>query len=153
MVEKARAAGIDVAVSSVVSAVEGNLGVTAVRVAAYRKGQGRVITERKIACDFIAMSGGFNPALHLWCHNGGKIKFDDGLQSFRPDRHQDPITRGRRRQWHLWRWPTSLPKPRRPARRSQSGKTKAAKVKLPKAEQDAQKPLEAHLVCTGHGQI
>ena len=92
LVEKARAAGIDVAVSSVVSAVEGNLGVTAVRVAAYRKGQGRVITERKIPCDFIAMSGGFNPALHLWCHNGGKIKFDDGLQSFRPDRHQDPIT-------------------------------------------------------------
>jgi sarcosine oxidase subunit alpha len=76
---------------SVVSAVEGTLGVTAVRVAAYRRGQGRVITERKIPCDFIAMSGGFNPALHLWCHNGGKIKFDDALQSFRPDRHHDAM--------------------------------------------------------------
>ena len=37
------------------------------------------------------MSGGFNPALHLWCHNGGKIKFDDALQSFRPDRHHDAM--------------------------------------------------------------
>ena len=46
--------------------------------AAYRKGQGRVITERKVPCDFVAMSGGFNPVLHLWCHNGGKIRFDDG---------------------------------------------------------------------------
>ena len=62
------------------------------QVAAYRKGQGRVITEKKVACDFIAMSGGCNPALHLWCHNGGKISFDEALQSFRPDRHHDRIT-------------------------------------------------------------
>jgi sarcosine oxidase subunit alpha len=39
----------------------------------------------------IAMSGGFNPALHLWCHNGGKIAFDDALQSFRPSTHHDAI--------------------------------------------------------------
>ncbi len=32
------------------------------------------------------------PGLHLWCHNGGKIRFDDALQSFRPDRHADRIT-------------------------------------------------------------
>jgi sarcosine oxidase, subunit alpha len=44
-----------------------------------------------VECDFIAMSGGFNPVLHLWAHNGGKIKFDEGLQSFRPDQHRDPI--------------------------------------------------------------
>ena len=25
------------------------------------------------------------------CHNGGKLKFDETLQSFRPDRHADPI--------------------------------------------------------------
>jgi sarcosine oxidase, subunit alpha len=89
LVERAKAEGIEVSMGSVISAVEGNLGVTAVKIAAYRKGQGRVITERKVACDFVAMSGGFNPALHIWCHNAGKIKFDDALQSFRPDRHAD----------------------------------------------------------------
>ncbi len=89
LVERAKSEGIEVSMGSVISAVEGNLGVTAVKIAAYRKGQGRVITERKVACDFVAMSGGFNPALHIWCHNAGKIKFDDALQSFRPDRHAD----------------------------------------------------------------
>jgi len=94
-VAKAREAGIDVQTSSVISAVHttmGGLNITDVKVAAYRKGQGRVITEKKAECDFIAMSGGWNPALHLWCHNGGKIRFDDSLQSFRPDRHDDAIT-------------------------------------------------------------
>ena len=142
LVEKARAAGIDVAVSSVVSAVEGNLGVTAVRVAAYRKGQGRVITERKISCDFIAMSGGFNPALHLWCHNGGKIKFDDGLQSFRPDRHQDAITAVGAANG-TFALADIIAEASAAGETVAKRKTKAAKVKLPKAEQDVQKPLEA----------
>ncbi len=91
LVKRAMADGIDVQLSSVISAVEGTLGVTAVKIAAYRKGQGRVITEKKVDCDFIAMSGGWNPALHIWCHNGGKIQFDDGLQSFRPKSHTDNI--------------------------------------------------------------
>ncbi len=92
LVKHAQEDGITVSLSSVISAVEGTQGVTAVKIAAYRKGQGRVITERKVDCDFIAMSGGWNPALHLWAHNGGKIKFDDALQSFKPDTHKDAIT-------------------------------------------------------------
>ena len=72
LIERAAADGIEITFGSVMSAVEGTLGVKRVRVADYRKGQGRVVSERKIACDFIAMSGGFNPALHLWCHNGGQ---------------------------------------------------------------------------------
>ncbi|MDE2446915.1 MAG: sarcosine oxidase subunit alpha family protein [Alphaproteobacteria bacterium] len=92
LVKRAMAEGIDVSLSSVVSAVEGVLEVKAVKIAAYRKGQGRVITERRMECDFIAMSGGWNPALHLWCHNGGKIKFDDTLQGFRPLSHTDAIS-------------------------------------------------------------
>ncbi len=91
LVKRAIADGIDVSLGSVISAVEGNLGVTAVKIAAYRKGQGRVITEKRVECDFVAMSGGWNPALHLWCHNGGKIQFDDSLQSFRPKSHTDDI--------------------------------------------------------------
>jgi sarcosine oxidase subunit alpha len=92
LVQQAMAAGIEVSPSSVISKVDGNLGVKSVKIAAYRKGQGRVITEKKVDCDFIAMSGGWNPALHLWCHNGGKIRFDDGLASFRPNTHTDAIT-------------------------------------------------------------
>ncbi len=92
LVKRAQDDGIAVSLSSVISAVEGTQAVKAVKIAAYRKGQGRVITERKVDCDFIAMSGGWNPALHLWAHNGGKIKFDDALQSFRPDTYTGAIT-------------------------------------------------------------
>jgi sarcosine oxidase, subunit alpha len=91
---KAREAGIEVDASSIISAVNTSLGgldIASVKVAAYRKGQGRVIKEKKVDCDFVAMSGGWNPVLHLWCHNGGKIRFDDALQAFRPDRHHDAI--------------------------------------------------------------
>ncbi|WP_374330270.1 sarcosine oxidase subunit alpha family protein, partial [Aestuariivirga sp.] len=92
---KAREMGIPVDTGSVISAVNttwGGLNITDVKVASYRKGQGRVIKETKVPCDFVAMSGGWNPALHLWCHNGGKIRFDDALQAFRPDKHHDKIT-------------------------------------------------------------
>jgi sarcosine oxidase, subunit alpha len=95
LANKAREMGIAVDVGSVISAVNttwGGLNITDVKVASYRRGQGRVIKETKVTADFVAMSGGWNPALHLWCHNGGKIRFDDKLQSFRPDRHHDAIT-------------------------------------------------------------
>ena len=91
---KAREMGITVDAGSVISAVNttwGGLNITNVKLASYRKGQGRVIKETKAEADFVAMSGGWNPALHLWCHNGGKIHFDDKLQAFRPKEHHDRI--------------------------------------------------------------
>jgi sarcosine oxidase, subunit alpha len=91
LVARAIADGIEVHKGSVISAVEGTLGVTAVKIAAYRKGHGRVIAEQKVECDFVAMSGGWNPVLHLWAHNGGKIKFDNALQGYRPNTHTDAI--------------------------------------------------------------
>jgi sarcosine oxidase subunit alpha len=87
-------AGIPISRGSAIAGVEssfGGLAVRGVRIAPYRPGHGRVTSEAKIDCDFIAMSGGFNPALHLWCHNGGKIRFDDELQAFRPAAHPNPV--------------------------------------------------------------
>ncbi|MFO0992384.1 MAG: sarcosine oxidase subunit alpha family protein [Hyphomicrobiales bacterium] len=94
LVDEARSAGITINTGSAVSGVETGLGgieITGVKIAEYRAGRGRVVNEGKLACDFVAMSGGWNPAVHLWCHNGGKLRFDEALQSFRPDRHADPI--------------------------------------------------------------
>ncbi len=91
---KAREMGVSVDTGSVISAVNaswGGLNISDVKIASYRKGQGRVIKETKAEADFVAMSGGWNPALHLWCHNGGKIHFDDKLQAFRPKEHPDRI--------------------------------------------------------------
>ncbi len=144
---QARAAGIDVATSSVISAVNTSLGgltIGDVKVAAYRKGQGRVIAEKKVECDFIAMSGGWNPALHLWCHNGGKIKFDEALQSFRPDRHADPIQAvgAANGTFSLAEALSEAYAAGESAAKAAKPKLKSAKLKAAKAEQEPQKPLE-----------
>ncbi len=89
--KRAIAEGIEVIKGSAICASEGNFGVASIKVAPFHKGSGRVVNETKIDCDFIAMSGGWNPVLHLWAHNGGKIKFDEALASYRPDRHADAI--------------------------------------------------------------
>jgi sarcosine oxidase subunit alpha len=145
---QAREAGIDVQASSVISAVHtsfGGLNITDVKVAAYRKGQGRVITEKKVDCDFIAMSGGWNPALHLWCHNGGKIKFDEALQGFRPDRHTDAITAVGAANGTM-DVATTLAEAQaagETAARAVNPKSKPAKVKTPEVTEPARAPLES----------
>ena len=41
---------------------------------------------RRIACDLIAMGGGWNPAVHLFSQARGMLRWDDGLQTFVPGR-------------------------------------------------------------------
>ena len=38
----------------------------------------------KIGCDLLAVSGGWNPAVHLHSQSGGKARFDEALGSFVP---------------------------------------------------------------------
>ena len=142
--KRAMADGIEVDAGSVISAVEGSSGVSAVKIAAYRRGQGRVITEKKIACDFIAMSGGFNPVLHLWCHNGGKIRFDDALASFRPHTHGDVITAigGANGTMSVAETLAEAVAAGESAAKSVNGKAKASKTKLPKVDEPKRGPLE-----------
>jgi sarcosine oxidase, subunit alpha len=92
LIDAAKGAGIDVAFGAAIAGVETTSGgreVTGVKIAPYSPGRGRVVRETRVACDFVAVSGGWNPAVHLWCHNGGKLAFDEALQAFRPDRHPD----------------------------------------------------------------
>jgi sarcosine oxidase, subunit alpha len=94
LVDEARRAGIPVMLGHAVSQVETTLGgqaIEAVRVAAYRPGISRPLREQKLPCDYLAVSGGFNPAVHLWCHNGGKLRYDTRIHAFRPDRHHDRL--------------------------------------------------------------
>ena len=39
----------------------------------------------KIACDMLAVSGGWNPAVHLFAHAGGRLRYDEPLAAFVPD--------------------------------------------------------------------
>ena len=40
--------------------------------------------ERTLACDAVGMAGGWNPAIHLYSHSGGKARWDDGAVCFKP---------------------------------------------------------------------
>ena len=79
--QRAEAAEVDVITNSVIARVHGRGGVKSVKVQARDGG-----AVHRIACDSVAMSGGWNPVVHLFSQSGGKLRFDDGQQCFVPDR-------------------------------------------------------------------
>jgi len=89
LVARARAMGIRIEAGRAVASVKGRARVTAVALC-LQAGEGAVIDE--IACDAVAMSGGWSPVVHLWSHCGGKLTWDRQTACFRPDADCPPIT-------------------------------------------------------------
>ena len=84
---EAKAKGIRVEEGKAVAKVKGKTRVTGVAIC-LQAGEGAVIDE--IACDCVAMSGGWSPVVHLWSHCGGKLKWDEAQAMFRPDPTRAP---------------------------------------------------------------
>jgi sarcosine oxidase subunit alpha len=76
--DQAIEAGIPVFAGAVVRRAVGKLAVQAVEIVDRNGG----VT--KIECDLLAMSGGWNPALHLTSHLDGKPVWDDAIATFVP---------------------------------------------------------------------
>lgn len=83
----ARALGIRVENGKAIAKVKGGKRVTGVAICA-QAGEGAVLEE--IACDCVAMSGGWSPVVHLWSHCGGKLTWDSEQSMFRPDATRAP---------------------------------------------------------------
>ncbi|WP_328435919.1 sarcosine oxidase subunit delta family protein [Streptomyces sp. NBC_00425] len=79
--ERATAAGIEVLAGHAVTGTQGGSRLTAVTVAPYGESAGR----REFAADLLLVSGGWNPAAHLFSQSGGKLRHDETLGSFVPD--------------------------------------------------------------------
>ncbi len=88
LAEQARALGIRVEAGKGIAKVKGGKRVTGVAVC-LQAGEGAVIEE--IACDAVAMSGGWSPVVHLWSHCGGKLIWDEAQALFRPDPDRPPL--------------------------------------------------------------
>ncbi len=86
--ERARAAGIRIAEGMAIDKVKGGKRVTGVTLCRH-SGTGGAVAE-KIACDAVAMSGGWSPVVHLWSHCGGKLSWDEAQAHFRPDPERGP---------------------------------------------------------------
>ncbi|MEM9755825.1 MAG: 2Fe-2S iron-sulfur cluster-binding protein, partial [Pseudomonadota bacterium] len=84
----ARQAGLSIRTGAAVARIKGARGVIGVEVCD-QDGSGAVKDE--LACDCVAMSGGWSPAVHLWSHTGGKLIWDDARAFFRPDPARPPI--------------------------------------------------------------
>ncbi|PUB13210.1 sarcosine oxidase subunit alpha family protein [Yoonia sediminilitoris] len=87
LIDQARALGIRVETGKAIAKVKGGKRVTGVAICA-QAGEGSVLEE--VACDCVAMSGGWSPVVHLWSHCGGKLMWDADQVMFRPDPEKPP---------------------------------------------------------------
>ena len=86
--EAAVARGIPVKAGYAIAAVQGRGQVKGVELC-MQAGQGNGVLET-VACEAVAMSGGWSPAVHLWSHCGGKLIWDEAQALFRPDLTRAP---------------------------------------------------------------
>jgi sarcosine oxidase subunit alpha len=87
LVEKVEALGIPVVPRSAVAATKGYRRVKAVEIARLSpEGDAISMEMDTITCDLVAMSGGWNPAVHLFSQSGGKMRCDEAIAGFVPDR-------------------------------------------------------------------
>jgi sarcosine oxidase, subunit alpha len=79
--EDVRAAGGEVRFGTVVVGTEGDPEVTAAHLGAPAGGP-----VETVHCDLVAMSGGWNPVVHLHSQARGTLRYDEALAAFVPDR-------------------------------------------------------------------
>lgn len=77
-----RARGVRVLTGHGIGKVRGTRQVTGVSLCV-QAGEGAEL--ETLACDAVAMSGGWSPVVHLWSHCGGKLVWDEAQAMFRPD--------------------------------------------------------------------
>jgi len=81
----AREAGIPILQGHAITATKGRRRVSGVTVMRLNDaGDGVVGAARQIACDCVAMSGGWNPAVHLFSQSRGNLRFDEASGTFLP---------------------------------------------------------------------
>jgi sarcosine oxidase subunit alpha len=83
-------AGLRVLPGSVVTGTQGVERVTHALVAPFAGGE--VGAGSAIACDVLLVSGGWNPAVHLFSQARGRLRFDAGLGAFLPDEQLEGLT-------------------------------------------------------------
>ncbi|MEM8878435.1 MAG: 2Fe-2S iron-sulfur cluster-binding protein, partial [Pseudomonadota bacterium] len=91
--EAAREAGIAIESNVTITGVKGAKRVSGVSVADMTEdATGITGTIRDIPADCVLMSGGYSPAVHLFCHAQGKLRYDDELAGFRPGAEKEGMT-------------------------------------------------------------
>src|SRR3954451_8433020 len=86
LVAEAKRRGIRILTNSAVTATYGAKRVTGVDVMTINgSGESVIGAPTEIDCDLVLMSGGWNPAVHLFSQSTGKLRYDDALACFVPN--------------------------------------------------------------------
>src|SRR3954453_2261426 len=88
--EECERAGIRVLPGSVVTGTQGVDRVTHAVVAPFADGE--VGSSSAIGCDLLLVSGGWNPAVHLFSQARGRLRYDEGLGAFLPGEELDGLS-------------------------------------------------------------
>ena len=83
-VERARAAGIEILAGHVVTEALGRRRVRGAKVQAFGADGALSGAARELACDLLAVSGGFSPVIHLQSQSGERAVWDDTIAAFVP---------------------------------------------------------------------
>ena len=83
---RARATGLPLIAGSVVAGAHGRQHVAAVDIAPHGGG-----AAKRLDCDLVCLSGGWNPAVHLFSQARGRLRYDDVLAAFVPASSPLPI--------------------------------------------------------------
>ncbi len=89
LMQQAEALGLRVEPGWAIAKVDGHKQVSSIRVCAQ---DGSGVVQEEIACDAVAMSGGWSPVVHLWSHCGGKLDWDEAQALFRPRAEAAPLS-------------------------------------------------------------
>ncbi|MBT4933809.1 MAG: sarcosine oxidase subunit alpha family protein [Rhodospirillaceae bacterium] len=85
LVDAVRARDISVLDGWAITAVLGKMAVKAVEISELSADGDNVVgPSKRIDCDVLGSSGGWNPVVHLHSQSGGKARFDETIQSFVP---------------------------------------------------------------------
>jgi len=84
LTERARALGLPIVAASGIVGAHGGKRVTAVDIAPLAGG-----ATRWLDCDLVCVSGGWNPAVHLFSHAHGTLRYDETLTALLP--HASPL--------------------------------------------------------------
>jgi len=91
--ERMRQRGIEHVAGKAVVNVEGGRAVTGVEIRALAGDGATAVGEgRRIPCDLVLSSGGWNPAVHLFSQAGGRLRFDEGLAAFVPGQARQAVS-------------------------------------------------------------
>ena len=84
---RALVSGIDILPGHVVTTALGHRHVRGVEISPTGGGN-----DRRVSCDLLANSGGWNPAVHLFSQSRGTLRYDEALASFLPDQPAQNVT-------------------------------------------------------------